>query len=428
MHHVSSLCGARLRGWLFCLLVCAPVFAQQPGEALCGRCGTTGKQEFDVDRALAVEHEHGEQWEVLFCSEAIESKNMGLDWIVCPHCRTASLQELAQTEWDAIAETNRVWLEERRRMERLAEFDEVVYLETTHFILSWNLSKMKVDRKTLRMHESAHLFARRFEEFYAEFQAITRVVDEDNMRNKHFVFAFEEGAQALAVGPTYAGLSHSGTVKRTGGADKDSVIVTWRQKSEHPSEGDFHRHLIHNLTHQLTSVYRNTSWFTPGQFGLAPPWLNDDYGWFDAGLAHWFERRVDGRSETYCFREQDVGSRWGGGDWHRNVWKAVMAEEWPSFALLLNKPTQSLTAREHQFCWSWVDFLLSRNAEGTAQAIKLAKMETPTREILREVYRLSMLSFEEDWAEWVKQAYAPSNKDPGFDPRRDDDQGAPQRR
>jgi hypothetical protein len=248
------------------------------------------------------------------------------------------------------------------------------------------------------------------------------------MRNKHFVFAFEEGGQALAVGPPYVGLSHIGTVKRAGGSDRDSVIVTWRQKSQHPTDDDFHRHLVHNLTHQFTAVYRNVNWFTPGDLGLIPPWLNDDYGWFDAGLAHWFERATPGSSETYCFREQDANSRWGSGDWRQNVWKAVMTGEWPSFAGLLSKPTQSLTAREHQFCWSWVDYLLSLNAAGTAEAIKLMKQETPARDILRQVYRVSMLGFEEDWAAWVKIDYAPSNKEKDVDPRRRRDPGPTQRR
>lgn len=415
MLNTSVTLGTVIRTLMAFLAVCAPMAAQEPGESLCGRCGTTGKQPFDVGKEYIVEHVHDAPWEVLFCSEAIDSSNMALDWIVCPRCRTPSLQQVAQAEWDAIAEANEAWLEERQRMERYAEFDDVVYIETTHFILSWNIPKVKADKKTYRLHAAAHLFATRFEEFYAEFQAITGIDDADNMRNKHLIFAFEEGKQAAAVGPPYAGLSHVGTVKRAGGSDKESVIVTWRQKSEHPTDDDFHRHLIHNLTHQLTSVYRNINWFTLGDLGLTPPWLNDDYGWYDAGIAHWFERRTAGSSETFCFREQDASSRWGSGDWRHNVWKAVMADEWPAFSPLLSKPTQSLTAREHQFCWSWVDYLMSVNAPGTAEAIKLAKQETPVRDILRQVYRLSQLSFEEDWAAWVKAEYAPSNKDPDSD-------------
>lgn len=404
--------------WALLFLAAFTLSAQQPGEQLCGRCKTTGKVPFEVDSDFSVEQQRGSDWEVLFCSLAIESDNMGLDWAVCPRCKTPSVHDAAQLEWDALAEQKNAWLAERKRVEKLIDVDDIVYVETTHFIVTWNIPKVKADRKTYRMHDGAHLFAQRLEEYYADLRVITGLSHSDQMVDKHFLFAFEKGQEAVAVGPAYAGLSHTGTVKRAGGKDQESVIVTWRNKSESPTDDDFHRDIVHNMTHQITAAHRHVDWFPIGELGLVPPWLNDDYGWLDAGLAHWFERRIEGNSETYCFREQEANQRWGSGDWRRNVWKAVSAENWPSFAHTISKPTQSLTPRDHQFAWSWVDYLMWRKASGFAEAMKLAKLEKPTREILPTVFKVSMLAFEDEWAAWVRTQYAPSNKNPEIDPAR----------
>ncbi|GJM21554.1 MAG: hypothetical protein DHS20C15_14690 [Planctomycetota bacterium] len=404
--------------WALLFLGAFGVHAQQPGEQLCGRCKTSGKVPFEVDSDLSVEHEHGPDWAVLYCSYAIESDNMGLDWSVCPRCKTPSVHDAAQLEWDALETEKQAWLTERKRVEKLVDLDDIVYIETTHFGLTWNIPKVKADRKTYRMHDAAHLFAQRLEDFYTDLRVITGLSHEDQMVDKHYLFAFEKGQQAVAVGPAYAGLSHTGTVKRSGGEDQDSVIVTWRNKSESPTDDDFHRSIVHNMVHQITATHRNTNWFPIGELGLIPPWLNDDYGWLDAGIAHWFERRIEGNSETYCFREQEANRRWGSADWRRNVWKGVSSENWPSFAHTISKPTQSLTPRDHQYAWSWVDFLMWRNAGGFGEAMKLAKLEKPTREILPAVFKVSMLAFEEEWAAWVSTQYAPSNKNPEIDPVR----------
>ena len=72
------------------------------------------------------------------------------------------------------------------------------------------------------------------------------------------------------------------------------------------------------------------------------------------------------------------------------------------------RPTPALTAKEHQFVWSWVDFLMDRDASQMGLAIKLAKQEAPTRDILSQCWGLTTLSFEEAWSSWVMERYAPN--------------------
>ena len=402
----------------FALPMGTPTSAQEAGERLCGTCKTTGRVALDINKKFSMDHEHGETWKVLHCADAIESDDMALDWKPCKRCKTPSVQEKAIKQWEAIEAEKLAWLADRRKVDELIDAKKMAHVETTHFVISWNIPKVTTDKKkTYRMHEAAHLYARRMEELYAKFQDMFKVQDRQNMRNKHYWYALEKEREALIVGPVYAGLSGMGTVKRAGGADRESVVVGWRNKSEHPSDSDFHRHWIHSAIHQFTSVYYDIHWFKTGQKGLSPPWLNDKYGWIDAGLAHWFEMDYDGEATTFCIREHDAKARWRGGNWRKNVWKAVQAEDVPSFPEVAAKPTQALSAREHQFVWSWVDFLLAQDAEAMGSAMKMAKMERPNRDLLKEGWGLTTFGFETAWAEWVTTEYAPSNKEGRIDPR-----------
>lgn len=400
------------------LVSVAALTAQQPGEALCGACSTTGKLPLEVDPRWNIEQQHGDTWKVLFCADAIEAADMALPWKPCPRCKTPSVQAAAQAEWDKLSAANATWLAARRKVDEQIACDDMAHVETTHFVISWNIPSTKTaDKKTYKMHEAAHLYAQRMEDYYAKFQAAFGITDAQNMRNKHYFYAVEKEQEALTLGPIYAGLSGMGTVKRAGGADKESVVVMWRNKSEHPSDEDFHRHWLHSVTHQLTSVFYDVKWFKVGEKGLSPPWLNDKYGWLDEGLAHWYEMEFDGQATTYCIREHDAKARWKGGDWKKNVWKAVMAEETPSFPEVITKPTQALSAEEHQFAWSWIDFLMQKDTLAMGTALRLAKMDRPTRDLLQEAWGLTTFGFEMEWAEWVKVEYAPSNKEGKIDPR-----------
>ncbi|RKY21550.1 MAG: hypothetical protein DRQ55_04055 [Planctomycetota bacterium] len=395
------------------LLLSALVSAQE--ERLCGTCQTTGVVDVELSSKQALEQDHGPGWELLFCSEAIESDNMGLDWMVCPRCKSPSKQAEAQVRWDAIASKNRAWLDERRRMDGFTRGKPIVHLETTHFVLAWDVPKLKgSDKKIYRAHEAVHLYARRMEALYHHYQTVLGVVDVDHMITKHHFYTFDKLRDAQSVGPAYAQMSSTTTARRAGGVDHNSTVVLFRNKNLHPKDDDFHRHWIHSLVHQMTSVYYNPYWFPDeNSKKLSPPWLADKFGWMDAGLAHWFEIDFDGEATTYCMQEQDTTTRWKGGNWRTNVWKAVVAEDAPSFPELITIPTAALSARQHQFVWSWVDYLMSVDPKGMGRAIKLAKHDKPVREILKEAWGLSMLSFEEKWAEYVRVAYDPKKKTAG---------------
>ncbi|MCB9897395.1 MAG: hypothetical protein H6825_05280 [Planctomycetes bacterium] len=383
-------------------------------------CQTTGKLPYDVSSKYLVDYtpfvDEGKPrtWEVLFWSKAIESDNMGIDWIPCKRCVDKDLLASAEAELTALMDARTAWLAERRQVDAVVKVDDpLAHVETTHFVVAWNIPKITVDKKSIRAEDAALLYAMRMEQTYARFQDLTGTTDADYMKTKHYFYFFEKEREALLAGSRYAGLTGSGTVRRAGGDSHDSVVVGWFDKSKTPSDEDFQRHWIYNLTHQMTAAYYNVFWFKPGEKGLSPPWLNDKYGWLGAGLAHWMEWDFDEKATNFSFREQDLNARWKGPDWRKNVWKAVKAEDFPSFAEAITKPIEALSVQEHQFCYSWIDFLMHKDSHAMASAMKLAKMERPARDILKEAWGISMLTFEGEWAAWVLEEYAPTNKTGG---------------
>ena len=389
-----------------------PLPTAQPGEPLCGWCATTGRTPFDVDKRYAIEQDAGPTWSVQFCSDAIDSPNDGLDWQPCARCKTPSLHELAVKRYDKVAAVLKTWVDGRRKVDRAVGAESpLIHVQTNHFVITWNVPKITTaSKQTLRAHEAAHLYAHRMEDLYSKYQAMFGITDVDNLRNLHYIYFFEEPAQAAVAGPLYTALSmgDARTVKRAGGAGNESAIVTWWDRGLFPKDADMYRHQIHNVAHALSAVYYNVQWFPPGVMGLSPPWLSDKYGWMDEGLAHWFEIDFDGKAETYCFREQNTTSRWGGGDWKKNIFKAVAANEVPSFSEVATKPSPGLSALEHQFSWSWCDYLIAKDAAAMGRAMMLCKKKTEMRDILKQCWGLTVLDFEESWKTWVLATYAPA--------------------
>lgn len=390
----------------------APKPQPLPGEALCGFCKTTGRASFTRDMKFVLEDEGGPTWATDFCSEALESENMGLAWLPCKNCKTPSLKAAAQKEYDEHKAAGDEWLKDKRRIDKIVKAEKpLTFVQTTHFSIVWNIPKITTkDKKNYDAHAAAHLYARRLEEFYALFQEMFGITDANNMKNLHTLMVFEEHDQAWLAGPAFTMLQGVPTVKRAGGANHDSCVVTWWDKSIYSKDADMWRHQLHNWTHQLTAIFYDMSWFAPGKIGLSPPWLNDKYGWLDEGLAHWFEIELEKNSKvfTFCMRETDSESHWGGDDWRRNIFKAVNAEDIPSFADVSGKPSDALTAKENQFAWTWVDFLLKRDAAAMGRALKDCKLIKPTRDILKEEWNLTVLDFQGTWKEWVLENYTPT--------------------
>ena len=168
-----------------------------------------------------------------------------------------------------------------------------------------------------------------------------------------------------------------------------------------------HCHLVFNVVHNLIDGYRFYAYDLPV--------------WIKEGLAHWFERRVSPRYNSF---DQDEGS----------VAEMKHIENWEAEtrSLIANRKgspfSDAFTWREygqikfddHVLLWSRWDYLLREfGKEKFSQFMLRVKgrvdpntwmsdqsdLVGAVRDALQDVYGLSPLTFDERWKDWVKANY-----------------------
>ncbi len=355
---------------------------------MCAYCKTTGK----LVNPFYETYGHLED-EVKFCSWAIEKdkEGCGLPWTPCWRCKNEQLKARAIAEFEKLVKEKKEWLVKRREVDAfLKPRKPLLHLETEHFVWTWNIPKLTFKKRAYREHEALHLFAGLMEQFYAEFQKVHKVKEKDNFNTFHQLFCFERQVIARKACMKYGEqASPNGKVTKQ---MKPSVFVTWWNKTRMPSEEDLHRDFIHNVTHLLTATYK--TWW----------WLYET-GFAYEGSAHWWEVYYYKKATSYCFREVNSLSNWVAGKWESKVKKEVLAGKELSLAEILMLPGGSLTAKQHMYSWSYVDYMMFMDPHKTIDFFDILKQKRPAREAFLEIWKSSVLGFEEKWKEYVKTEY-----------------------
>ena len=376
---------------LLAVLIAVPFAAGQdkPDKTLCPYCKNTGKLPNPIYEKGMGPEEH-----VIYCSYIMEEdeKAMGLPWIVCERCRNEDCKAKAQAEFDKEIAKRKAWLAERRKIDAdLGVNNPLLHLETKHFKWAWNIPKFTFNRKKYRMHDGLHLYAQRMEDFYKDFQEKHKITDLDNFNSMHQMFCFERQTTGRKACMLYG--EQASSIGKVTKQTKPSVFVTWWNKSKTPQDEDFHRDMIHNVTHLMCASY-GTWW-----------WLYE-HGWAYEGSAHWWEIHYYNKATSHCFREVNSTSNWIATKWPAKVKKAVMAGKNPSITDILPVPGGSLSAKDHLFAWSYVDYMMSMDPHKTIQTFDILKKKKPAREAFLKVWGWSVLGFEERWKEYVKKNYS----------------------
>ncbi|MHC4941923.1 MAG: hypothetical protein ACYTG7_02780 [Planctomycetota bacterium] len=366
-----------------------PLAAQElKNKRKCPFCKTTGKLENPF-------YEKHKDWleNIEFSSWAIEkdTKGSALPWMPCERCRNAELKERAQKEFDRLAKRSQRWLEKRRKIdEELKVQSTLHHLQTEHFVWAWNIPKLSYKKKNYRSHEALFLYGERMEEFYDEFQAVHGITDDDNTHSFHQIFALERELVAKRACPLYGQqASSSGRVFLLG---NPSVYVMWWNKSLMPTEEYLHRAFVHYVSHQLVAVYRT-------------PWWLYESGWAFEGSAHWWEQYYYKKATCQCSREVNSLSGWVATKWESKVKKAVMSGDEITLVSMLGKNGGTLTAEDHIYAWSYVDYMMSMDPRKTLDFFVILKEDRPAREAFMEIWGMSVLGFEEKWREYVRAQY-----------------------
>jgi hypothetical protein len=376
---------------LLVLCVAAPPGAADPAAATPAvqQAGRECKKCHGAGRIPCPEHEKNEcelEDHVLFCSVVAD----------CPVCKGAGFLACDICNDEAVKkslEERHARIEERR--EALKSIDATMgrplrKAETDHYVIVWEMDKIKVDKRWIGPHEALHLYTKRMEEFYADYGA-RLATKPDEFSRKTWMFVWYLPADHETGAMKFCSQGAKGGVKLMGAEARYSVCGN---KQNFQNDEALWRNLVHCGTHILLANQ------TP------PQWIgNIKGGWADEGLAHWFEDRYWGICDTYCYQEQNTNVDFKSGKYRLAMRKMIVEGHVPPIADVFQQNVDTLTLPMNVACFSYVDYLLFRDGAKFKELVKLLKVKKPTREALQEVYGVSPIEFETQWKAWVLETY-----------------------
>ncbi len=329
-------------------------------------------------------------------------------------------------------------------------FVDLRFIETEHFRLGIALPKIKVtgsERDKLReeltrLKESlpdidprirvldpwlrAHLYAQRLEEHYAKIQTFLGVTQDQftgtaegwdgtgkymgigphmGQSGKYEVVLFPSlGAHREFMGKKL-GLT-SKLTQQHNYIDRDSlaIIIHTDQDGLRVDEA-LHGHLVHSLTQTLLKGYKHYSYEPPI--------------WVIEGCAHYFERQLNPRFNSFTSSEGGAPIRIRKEDWNEPVKKMVSSKKAPSIASIMSKRAfAELDKNDHLFSWALIDYLETahpgflikyfdlisalKNDEGIDDASEMLNVQ---RTLFKEELGMNYPEFDRAWAAWVEENY-----------------------
>jgi hypothetical protein len=371
-----------LRVALLALLALAAALPAQAQGRRCGRCKGTGLVEC---------REHGREdlsreLEVLYCSVVDGCEACaGAGLLDCPACEEPEAQARLAARREGMPAAR----------ERLAALDRTMErplrkAESAHFVLVWEMNAMKVDKKLRDEHQMLHLTLARLERLYADYCELFGAREED-FAKKSRVFVWylpddhKRGSAAFCDMYAPAGTKLMGL---------DPNYSVCGNTSFFKGDEQLHRNLVHCVTHLLFSHETPSNWIG-----------NLKGGWIEEGLAHWFEDRTFGVCDNYCYQEQNTRFDFKGGRFKPALRKLVAADEMPPLAGVMQRNTDQLEPAEHAVALAVVDYLIQLDPKKLDLVGRKLRARAETRDVLQEVYGLSILELDQALKAWVLETY-----------------------
>ncbi|MFN0205717.1 MAG: hypothetical protein ACKVS6_05330 [Planctomycetota bacterium] len=380
---------------LFCLLfvVIGIVAIPRAGAAVmqekvntgCQRCKFTGTLPCPKHTKAAIKMEA----ESIFCSIAARCEQCkGLFKIDCKDCKDNDGEASLETQ---AADAQR-WIEKQQVFEKNMGGLARGRVITKRFDMTFEVEHLTIGMRQVEQHELLHLYASRMESLLADFNDVLGTKDFDHKCQRYLVMVWKNFLDNKEAAGRYADSGGAGSgVKLLG---HRGVYTTWRDKGTMPQDDDLHRNLVHNVTHLLLADLFDGIWIG-----------NRKAGWLDEGLAHWFEEKYFGICTNFCYQEQNTNFDFKGGKWKQPVRTLAENGKMPPFSETGDKMSDQLTTQEHALAFSYVDFLIARDAKLIPKMVQLYQKKKATREAL-EPFGLSMLEFEKEWKKWVLATYS----------------------
>jgi hypothetical protein len=283
--------------------------------------------------------------------------------------------------------------------------------------------KMKILDPWLR----SHLYAQRVEDHWKRWLEIFQVEDKDfprddkpwDMKGKFMgsgPYLGQAGKYEVLLVPNEANLvtyvqNQFGLLtkksQRWNVPTLHTISVTIHAGGEGLREDEgMHAHLVFNLAINLLDGYKHYSYDTPI--------------WIREGLAHFMEREVSQKFNSFDSAEGSVAETTRKSKWEPEVRKIVSSGKASRLAELMSmKEYSDLTLDRHYATWSMVQFLIQTNPDGWAKfndalhgitnehglpdSTNLPEIH---REKFKEHFGYSYAEFDTAWREWVMANYS----------------------
>lgn len=341
-------------------------------------------------------------------------------------------------------------------VEKDLSYAELRWIETAHFVIgstlrSWNVPlepdiRAKIRAELDRLNEKGirvsskkrvldpwlrlHLYAMRAEDTYAEIQDWLGVTDADFPATPEKVISGQ--GRYMGFGP-YLGqkgkyllllCDDAGTyqdyLKRYVGRDsklgqrwhfKDTGSLFYGVSAE-SEEGRLkddtalHCNVVFNVVHNCIDGYRHYSYDLPV--------------WIKEGLAHWFERRINPRWNSFDQNEGSLADMKPTWRWEPRTRQLLSSGKGTALAEAYTwRDYGQIGFDDHILIWSRWDYLLDQGKDKFAAFMLRVKgrvdpvtwradqndLVGATRDALLEVYGLTPLTLDEKWKEWVMATY-----------------------
>lgn len=324
------------------------------------------------------------------------------------------------------------------------------FIETAHFRLGIALPKIKVtgsERDKLREELTrlkeklpdidprirvldpwlrAHLYAQRLEDHYDKMLGFLKVTQEDFTGNPD---GWDGRSKYMGIGPYFGqkgkfevtifpseGAHRDFMTKKLGLTskltqqhnyfDRDTLtLITHTDQEQLRVDEALHGHLVHSVTQILLKCYKHYSYEPPI--------------WVIEGCAHYFERQLNPRFNSFTSSEGGPPVKIRKEDWSDPVLKLVSSKKAPSIASIMAKRSfAELDKNDHLFSWSVIDFLEKahpgylakyfdvisalKNDQGIDDASELPNVQ---RALFKDELGMSYPEFDLAWAAWVEENY-----------------------
>jgi len=360
----------------------APCVQDDESAPRCIQCKQVGLLPCGEHRGLDLELEH----DVLYCSYVAGCETCGgTGFVDCDRCENHAAEKRDAEKRAALGKVEEGLKPLDEAMKR-----ELRKAESEHFVLVWEIDDLKVGRKRLDAHELLHLYLARMEELYDAYTT-TFGVQEPEFKQKFKLFVWSFLPDHLEASKVFCGSSAEKGVKMMGANPAYSVAGI---KRFFKGDEELHRNLVHSATHLLTSHQRPSYWVgqTKG-------------GWADEGVSHWFEDKFFGVCDNYCYQEVNTTANFKGGKWRPAVRKLVASDDAAPAASVMQKNTTILTPAEHALAFSYVDFLIAKDAAKMNTLFQRLRSKVELRDALQETFGWNVLQFEAAWKAWVLETY-----------------------